>query len=214
MSNPRINQGPEDRRDRRQGDGERAAFSMVTEAALRVLKDGGNAVDAALTALFVQEVADYHMVFLFGSMSALYHDAKTGKTHAIVAIGAHPDPDRNGGKGTEQVVVGGTVRGAAALAKRFGSKPWASILEPAIREAEEGPLVTSYMYGFNFTSETGFLGDLRSNAEARKFYMPDGHLVGAGQRWKMRRSPPRSARSRKTPTTCTRDRGRASSWTP
>jgi gamma-glutamyltranspeptidase/glutathione hydrolase len=185
MSDPRINQGP-----KTVAIGDKGMVSTQlqssTEAALRVLKDGGNAVDAALTALFVQEVADYHMVFLFGSMSALYHDAKTGKTHAIVAIGAHPDPDRNGGKGTEQVVVGGTVRGAAALAKRFGSKPWASILEPAIREAEEGPLVTSYMYGFNFALwETGFLGDLRSNAEARKFYMPDGHLVGAGQRWKM-----------------------------
>ncbi len=85
-----------------------------------------------------------------------------------------------------QVIDEGTARGAAALSKRFGSKPWASILEPAIREAEDGPLVTSYMYGFNFALwETGLLGDLRSNAEARKFYMPDGHLVGAGQHWKM-----------------------------
>jgi gamma-glutamyltranspeptidase / glutathione hydrolase len=185
MADPRINQGP-----KAVAVGERGMVSTQllssTEAAVRVLKNGGNAVDAAITALFHQEVADYHMVFLFGSMSALYHDAKTGKTHALVAIGAHPDPDRNGGKGTEQVVIGGTVRGAAALAKRFGSKPWASLVEPAIREAEQGPLVTSYMYGFNFGMwESGFLSDLRSNPEARKFYMPEGHLVGAGQRWKM-----------------------------
>lgn len=185
LSDPRLNQGP-----KTVAIGEKGMVSTQllssTEAALRVLKDGGNAVDAALTALFVQEVADYHMVFLFGSMSALYHDAKTGKTHAIVAIGAHPDPDRNGGKGTEQVVVGGTVRGASALSKRFGSKPWASLVAPAIREAEVGPLVTSYMYGFNFGMwESGFLSDLRSHGDARKFYMPDGHLVGAGQRWKM-----------------------------
>lgn len=185
MSDPRINQGP-----KTVAVGERGMVSTQllssTEAALRVLKDGGNAVDAAITAMFHQEVADYHMVFLFGSMSALYHDAKTGKTHAIVAVGAHPDPDRNGGKGTEQVVIGGTVRGAAALAKRFGSRSWASLVEPAIREAETGPLVTSYMYGFNFGMwESGFLSDLRNHAEARKFYMPDGHLVGAGQRWKM-----------------------------
>lgn len=184
MSDPRINQGP-----KTVATGERGMVSTQllssTEAALRVLKDGGNAVDAAITAMFHQEVADYHMVFLFGSMSALYYDAKTGKTHALVAIGAHPDPDRNRGK-TEQVVIGGTVRGAAALSKRFGSKPWASLVEPAIREAEEGPLVTSYMYGFNFGMwESGFLSDLRSHAEARRFYMPEGHLVGAGQRWKM-----------------------------
>ncbi len=185
LSDPRLNQGP---KTVAVGDKGMVSTQLLssTTAALKVLKDGGNAVDAALTALFVQEVADYHMVFLFGSMSALYYDAKTGKTHAIVAIGEHPDPDRNGGKGTEQVVVGGTVRGAAALSKRFGSKPWASLLEPAIREAEEGPLVTSYMYGFNFAMwESGFLSDLRSNPEARKFYMPEGHLVGAGQHWKM-----------------------------
>ena len=185
MSDPRINQGP-----KTVATGERGMVSTQllssTEAALRVLKDGGNAVDAAVTAMFHQEVADYHMVFLFGSMSALYYDAKSGKTHALVAIGAHPDPDRNGGKGTDQVVIGGTVRGAAALSKRFGSKPWASLVEPAIREADEGPLVTSYMYGFNFGMwESGFLSDLRSHNEARKFYMPEGHLVGAGQRWKM-----------------------------
>ena len=170
MSDPRINQGP-----KTVATGDRGMVSTQllssTEAALRVLRDGGNAVDAAITAMFHQEVADYHMVFLFGSMSALYYDAKTGKTHALVAIGAHPDPDRNGSKGTEQVVIGGTVRGAAALSKRFGSKPWASLVEPAIREAEEGPLVTSYMYGFNFGMwESGFLSDLRSHAEARKFY--------------------------------------------
>ncbi|MEO8362749.1 MAG: gamma-glutamyltransferase, partial [Vicinamibacteria bacterium] len=185
MSDPRINQGP-----KAVATGDKVMVSTQlqssTDAALKVLKDGGNAVDAALTALFVQEVADYHMVFLFGSMSALYYDAKTGKTHALVAIGQHPDPDRNGGRGTEQVVIGGTVRGAAALSKRFGSKPWASIVEPAIKEAEDGPLVTSYMYGFNFGLwETGLLGDLRGNAAARAFYMPDGHLVGAGQHWKM-----------------------------
>ncbi len=185
MSDPRINQGPKAVATFDRGMVSTQLLSS-TEAALRVLKDGGNAVDAALTALFVQEVADYHMVFLFGSMSALYYDAKTGQTHALVAIGAHPDPDRNGGKGTERVVVGGTVRGAAALSKRFGSKPWASLLEPAIREAEAGPLVTSFMYGFNFALwESGFLGDLRGNAEARTFYMPEGHLVGAGQHWKM-----------------------------
>ncbi len=185
MSDPRINQGP-----KTVAVGERGMVSTQllssTEAALRVLKDGGNAVDAAITAMFLQEVADYHMVFLFGSMSALYYDAKTGKTHALVAIGAHPDPDRNGGKGTDQVVIGGTVRGAAALSRRFGSKPWSSLVEPAIREAETGPLVTSYMYGLNFGMwESGFLSDLRGSAEARKFYMPEGHLVGAGQRWKM-----------------------------
>ena len=58
MSDPRINQGP-----KTVAVGDKGMVSTQlqssTEAALKVLKDGGNAVDAALTALFVQEVADY-----------------------------------------------------------------------------------------------------------------------------------------------------------
>ena len=91
LGDPRLNQGPKAVAVGDQGMVSTQLLSS-TEAALKVLKDGGNAVDAALTALFVQEVADYHMVFLFGSMSALYYDAKTGKTHAIVAIGRIPIP--------------------------------------------------------------------------------------------------------------------------
>ena len=53
---------------------------------------------------------------------------------------------------------------AAELAERFGSRPWASYLEPAIAAAEEGAIVTSFMYGLNFALfDFGFLGDLRDN---------------------------------------------------
>ncbi len=82
--------------------------------------------------------------------------------------------------------IGGTIRGAEALMQRFGSRSWASYIEPAIQAAEEGAIVTSFMYGFNFALfDFGFLGDLRQHTEARKFYMPDGHLVGVGRPWKM-----------------------------
>ena len=184
-ADPRLNQGP-----KAEAVGERGMVSTQlatsTLAALAVLEDGGNAVDAALTALFVQQVHDYHMVFLFGSMSALYYDAESGQVHALNAIGAHPDPERVASGDWQKVLVGGTVRGAAALHERFGSRPWASLVEPAVAAAEEGAIVTSFMYGLNFALfESGFLGDLRDNPEARAFYMPDGHLVGVGRRWKM-----------------------------
>jgi len=177
-ANPILNQGP-----KKEAIGDKFMVSTQlassTMAAVDVLENGGNAVDAALTALFVQQVHDYHMVFLFGSMSAIYYDAASGKYYSINAVAGRPAK-------APGASIGGTVRGAAMLAERFGSRPWASYLEPAIAAAEEGAIVTSFMYSLNFSLfEFGYLGDLRDHKEARDFYMPDGFLVGVGQRWKM-----------------------------
>jgi gamma-glutamyltranspeptidase/glutathione hydrolase len=184
-ADPALNQGP-----KQEAVGEKGMVSTQlassTLAALEVLEHGGNAVDAALTAMFVQQVNDYHMVFLFGSMSAIYYDAASDEYYALNAVSGRPHADRGETGDASKVSIGGTVRGAAMLAERFGSRPWASIIEPAIAAAEEGAIVTSFMYGLNFSLfEFGYLGDLRDHEEARKFYMPNGYLVGVGNRWKM-----------------------------
>jgi gamma-glutamyltranspeptidase/glutathione hydrolase len=184
-ADPALNQGP---KEEAIGDEYMVSTQLAssTLAAVEVLKNGGNAVDAALTALFVQQIHDYHMVFLFGSMSAIYYEAASGKYYALNAVSGRPSADRGERGDASKVAIGGTVRGSAMLSERFGSKPWASYFEPAIAAAEEGAIVTSFMYGLNFSLfEFGFLGDLRDHEEARSFYMPDGHLVGVGQRWTM-----------------------------
>ncbi len=184
-ADPRLNQGPKEPAVGMNGMVSTQLMSS-TLAALDVLESGGNAVDAALTALFVQQVHDYHMVFLFGSMSALVYDAESDEVYALSAVGARPLAERVERGDPELVSIGGTVRGAAALSERFGSRPWSSYFGPAVAAAEQGAIVTSFMYGLNFALfDFGFLGDLRDNEEARNFYMPDGHLVGVGQRWRM-----------------------------
>lgn len=179
---PQLNQGPKE-----EAVGDRVMVStqlpMVTEAALKVLREGGNAVDAMITAVFLQQVNDYHQVSNFGAMSALYYEATTGKYYAISAISERPRADRGEHGDPSKVAIGGVVRGLEALAKRFGTRPWASYLEPAIASAEEGVMVTSFMYGINYTLMER--GSLTQNKEAREFYMPDGFLVPVGQRWKM-----------------------------
>lgn len=160
---------------------------IVTEAALKVLSDGGDAVDAMITAVFLQHVNDFHQVSHFGAMSAIYYEAATGQYHLLNAVSERPRSDRPDGRGdASKVAVGGVVRGLESLARRFGTRPWASYLEPAIASAEEGVLVTSFMYGINYANWNS--DDLiKGNPEARDFYMPDGHLVPAGHRWKMPR---------------------------
>lgn len=188
-AHPALNQGPKD-----EAIGSKAMVSTQlassTLAALKVLENGGNAIDAAIAAAFLQQVDDYHMVFLFGSMSALYYDAATNRTYAISAVAQRPRADRAGANGNgdaSKVAIGGTVRGLEALHERFGTKPWAELVQPAVRAAEAGAIVTSFMYGLNFSLfEAGVLDDgISKNEEARAFYMPDGHLVPVGRRWKM-----------------------------
>jgi len=108
------------------------------------------------------------------------------KYYALNAVSGRPHADRGERGDASKVSIGGTVRGSAILAERFGSRPWASYIEPAVAAAEQGAIVTSFMYGLNFALfEVGLLGDLRDNKAARDFYMPNGYLVGTGQRWKM-----------------------------
>jgi gamma-glutamyltranspeptidase len=167
-ADPALNQGPKE-----EAIGEKGMVSTQlassTLAALQVLESGGNAVDAAITAMFVQQVHDYHMVFLFGSMSAIYYDAASNGYYVINAVSGGPDADRGEGGDASVVSIGGTVRGAAALVERFGSRPWASTIEPAIAAAEEGAIVTSFMYGL----ESRIADETRKGMAARGIKVKD-----------------------------------------
>jgi gamma-glutamyltranspeptidase / glutathione hydrolase len=181
---PLLNQGP-----KTEAVGDKVMVStqlpIVTAAALKVLRDGGNAADAFITAVFLQNVVDFHQVELFGAMGGLYYDAASSKYYVFDAYSERPRSDTCGGQGDPlKVAVAGKVRGLEALAKRFGTRPWASYLQPAIAAAEEGVVVTSFMYANNYSLwQSGEL--IQKNKEAEAVYMPDGHLVGVGLRWKM-----------------------------
>ena len=178
-----LNQGP-----KQEAVGERVMVATqlpsATNAALRVLREGGNAVDAAITATFVQNVVDYHQVSLFGAMTGLYYEAKTGRYYAFNAYGERPFAGRSTHGDPQKVSIAGKVRALEQLAKRFGTRSWRSYIEPAIQIANAGVVMTSFMYGINY-----YLWErdelLRNSEAARAFYMPDGHLVPVGRRWKM-----------------------------
>ena len=166
--------------------------AQVTEAALQVLRDGGNAIDAFITSVFLQQVTEPHMVSHWGIMSGIVYDGKSGEYHHFDALGERPLASRSDEGDPMKTAIGGTVRGLEALWKRFGTKPWSYYLEPAIKAAEEGVLVTSYMYGILYAAWENPKGqwpegvrDIKDNKEARDFYMPNGFLVPVGERWKM-----------------------------
>ena len=182
-TDPRLNQGPKP-----EAIGEKVMVAtqlpQVSNVAIQVLKDGGNAVDAMVAAVFMQHVNDFHQVSHFGSMSVIGYDAKTDKYWALNAVSERPPADRHEHGDPEKVAIGGVVRGLEAIAERYGSgtMEWSSYLQPAIASAEEGVVVTSFMYGINYSLMER--GELVKNPEARQAYMANGHLVPVGERWK------------------------------
>ncbi len=122
---------------------------LASAAGLRVLMEGGNAVDAAITAAAVLNVVEPMMCGIGGDLFALYYEAETGTLHGLNATGrAGSRSDaaklradgltRMPGSGPLAVTVPGALDGWEELVTRFGTRPLGELLQPAIRHAEDG----------------------------------------------------------------------------
>ena len=123
--------------------------ALASSAGLKVLQDGGNAVDAAVTAAAVLAVVEPSMNGIGGDLLAIVWDTKNKRVHALDATGrsayaATPEEfARRGlasmpGDGPLPVDVPGVVDGWDQLLVRFGTIPLAAALQPAIRYARDG----------------------------------------------------------------------------
>lgn len=126
----------------------------ATRAALDVLRAGGNAVDATVAAAAVLNVTEPFSAGIGGGGFMLIHDARRGIVTSIDAREKAPAsatptmfllpngqpipfaPDRI----TSGLAVGvpGTLAGWDLALKRYGTKPLAELLAPAITVAENG----------------------------------------------------------------------------
>lgn len=157
----------------------------VTAAALAVLRDGGNAVDAMLAAMPLQQVIEPQMSTIAGGFAMLYWEAATGRAHYLNAELDHPAggtiPNRDVAETSGQRIgVPGTVVGMRAAAERFGTRPWASYFAPAIAAAEGGFAMYSFLYGEMATA----FNRLTHYPSGRERYAPDGYLPRVGQSWR------------------------------
>jgi gamma-glutamyltranspeptidase / glutathione hydrolase len=120
------------------------------EAAAAVLRQGGNAVDAAAAALVVQCVIEPYYVGLGGYASSfVLYDAKTGRVRAIDADSRAPrkfDPatfnEAAGMHGYLAVGVPGVIAGIDSALRQFGTMPFKTLAQPALALAENGTRVT------------------------------------------------------------------------
>lgn len=122
---------------------------LATLAAIRILLDGGNAVDAAIAANAVQGVVEPMSCGIGGDLFAIVWDAKIRELSGLNASGRAPYAatiDALKGRGLNVIPtygplswsVPGCVDGWETLRTRFGSMSLPQILAPAIAYAEEG----------------------------------------------------------------------------
>ena len=122
---------------------------LATQVALDVMKNGGNAIDAAIAANALLGLVEPTGNGLGGDLFAIVWDAKTKKLYGLNASGRSPKSlslewfAQNGHQsipshGPLPVTVPGAVDGWFMLHDRFGKKPMNELLKPTIDYAKEG----------------------------------------------------------------------------
>ncbi len=138
-----------------------AQHELAAEIGAQVLADGGNAVDAAVATAFALGVVEPFMSGIGGGGLMLVYRADTKETVALdfgmcAPLAARPDlyrllPGRSATRfgwraveddanvhGPLAIAVPGLVAGLTTALTRFGTRPLAELLQPAIRLASEG----------------------------------------------------------------------------
>ncbi|MCS6876957.1 MAG: gamma-glutamyltransferase [Geminicoccaceae bacterium] len=159
----------------------------ATLVALDVLRAGGNAVDAAIAAAAVLAVVEPAMTGIGGDCFALVAPA-SGGVFAVNGSGRAPAAatiERLRAEGLAEipprsvhaVTVPGALRAWELLLERFGTKPLAELLRPAIRLAEEGfPVTARVAWDWRRHAST-----LRHSEGAAAFYLPGGRPPAEGR---------------------------------
>lgn len=157
---------------------------IAAQAGLRILQQGGNAVDAAVATAAVLGLVEPESAGLGGDMFAIYYSAKDRKLFGLNASGWSPKawnldyfhargfdektgmPDR----GVNTINVPGAVDGWHRLLERFGTRGFDVLLEPAVTLAEQGFGITEQVHA---DWEEG-VDVLKTDADSVRVFLRDG----------------------------------------
>lgn len=171
----------------------RAAVSadnaVVTYTMLKVMEQGGNAVDAAIAGCMVQAACEPFMTNHTGTVTFLFYHAKEGRYYQLDSTGTFPSdlpphmpvPQGMGtyAKIPPRSVIPGFMPGLKAIHERFATLPWEALCQEAIWWAENGHHVSNFEYEVNLFGEDF----ITFFPEGRAFYMPNGRFPVVGERF-------------------------------
>lgn len=164
---------------------------LATQAALDILKKGGNAIDAAIAANAVLGVVEPTGSGIGGDLFAIIWSAEKNKLYGLNASGKSPRSLKleyfkdNGFEfippyGPLPVSVPGCVDGWYEMHDMFGRLPMKDLLQPAISYAREGfPVTEVIAYHLELGTTT-----LQDFPNIKEVYMPKGKAPAKGEVFK------------------------------
>ena len=183
---------------------------LAVEAGAKVLMQGGNAVDAAVTCAFVQAIVDPHMCGLGGYAMLTLQPAGGAPPVGLDAPALagsltspemwqdrllRPNPDGWGfflkdkvnDIGYTSICTPGWVRAMATILARWGTLSWGEAMAPAIGVAEEGFTVSErlgmrWKVRAKYPEACEMIDYIHATAEARRVYLKaDGRPYDVGE---------------------------------
>lgn len=174
---------------------------VAVEEGAKVLQAGGNAIDAAVAAAFVQGIVNPQMCGVGGYVlfnlrlangeinmvdaPALAGSKVTPEMWQDKVIGPNPFgwgfflEGKVNDAGYQSICIPGTVKALATILERWGTLSWAEAIAPAVRVAEEGFMVGAHLaarwqYERLYQEECTLLDSILANPEASRIYLQAG----------------------------------------
>ena len=170
-----------------------SSSAIASDVGVAIMKQGGNAVDAAIATAFAMAVTWPTAGNIGGGGFMIYHGADgtqtafdfrekapLAATKTMYLDDEGNVKDNSNHEGILAVGVPGTVAGLALAHERFGSLPWETLLEPAIQLAAGG-MPISFKLSDDFERRMPRFEQYPASKE--KFTRDDGEFYQPGDTW-------------------------------
>ena len=158
---------------------------LAAQEAIAILKQGGNAMDAAIAGAVLLGICEPQMTGIGGDCFVLFKPAGTERIHAMNGSGwapaeANADVLRSTGQtrigetSPESVTIPGAMEAFCQLSETWGKIGLDAILAPAIKYADEGVPVAPRV-ALDWANGAHVL-----NETAQSFYLPNGNALKVG----------------------------------
>jgi len=160
----------------------------AADVGLAVLKNGGNAIDAAVAVGFALAVTHpvagniggggFMLIRMADGKTAFldFRECAPGQASRDMYIGPDGNPTRDSIVGWSSSGVPGSVAGLELAEKKFGTKRWADLLSPAVHLARDGFVVTE-PFAASLHSRA-----LETDPESKRIFTRDGNYYQAGEK--------------------------------
>jgi len=173
-----------------------SAHPLASDAGIAILRQGGNAVDAAVATTFAISVVEPFSAGIGGGGFLLMHSGQTGEIKALDFRERAPlKATRNmylDGEGKVRphasvtgylaVATPGTVAGMYEVHGRYGKLPWAEVVKPAIALAKDGFILRRALSPGSYTADQSRIQAILNNPGMRDIFTRNGDFYQPGER--------------------------------